>query len=59
MVLLLKDALTKGHLSNKDRIIWQQVLYMPLLLPLTKGQTSLMRTELFGRRGVRIRGGVL
>ncbi len=26
VVPLLKDTLTKGHMSNKDRIIWQQVL---------------------------------
>ena len=29
VVPLLKDTHTKGHLSNKDRIIWQQVLWMP------------------------------
>ena len=32
--------LTKGHLSNEDRIIWQQVLSMSLILPLTKGHLS-------------------
>ncbi len=26
--------------SNKDRIIWQNVLLMPLILPLTKGHLS-------------------
>ncbi len=31
VVPLLKDPLTKGHLSNRD-IIWQQVLRMPLIL---------------------------
>ncbi len=36
---LLKDTLAKGHLSNKDRMIWQ-VLWMPLILSLTKGHLS-------------------
>ncbi len=40
VVPLLKDTLAKGHLSNKDRIIWHQVLWMPLILPLTKGHLS-------------------
>ncbi len=35
-----KDTLPKGYLSNKDRIIQQQVLWMPLILPLTKGHLS-------------------
>ncbi len=34
---LLKATLDKGHLSIKGRMIWQQVLWMPLIFPLTKG----------------------
>ena len=26
VILLLKDTLAKGYLSNKDKIIWRQVL---------------------------------
>ena len=37
----LKGHFAKGHLSNKDRIFyWQPVLWMPLLLPPTKGHLS-------------------
>ena len=49
VVPLLKDTLAKENLSNKDRIIWQQVLWVPLILPLTKGHLSNedRRTEFF------------
>ena len=57
VVALWKNTFAKGHLS-KDIIIWQQVLCMPLLL-LSRKDTSLMRTELFGRRGVPTIGGLL
>ncbi len=40
VVPLLKDTIAKGHLSIKDSIIWQQVLCMPLMLPLTKEHLS-------------------
>ncbi len=35
-----KDTLTKGQLSNKGRIIWQQVTWIPSILPITKGHLS-------------------
>ncbi len=38
--LSLKDTIAKGHLSNKDRFLWPQVLWMPLIPPLTKGHSS-------------------
>ncbi len=40
VVPLLTDTLAKGYPSNKDRIIWHQILWMPLILPLTKGHLS-------------------
>ncbi len=40
-VPLLKDTLAKGHLSNKDRVIWQQSTTNAfIILPLTKGHLS-------------------
>ncbi len=42
---LVKKKLSSGpslkeYLSNKDRIFWQLVLWMPLILPFTKGHRS-------------------
>ncbi len=52
VVPLLKDTLAKGHLSNEDRIIWQQVLWIAYILPLTKGHLSNEDRIIFGGRGV-------
>ena len=49
VVPLLKNTLPKGHLSNTDRITWQEDLWISLILTLTKGP-SLIRTELFGSK---------
>ncbi len=56
LVHLLKD--TNGHLFNKARVTWQQVLWKPLILPLTNGQLSNEDRVIWGR-GVPIRGGLL
>ena len=40
VVPLLKDTHDNEHLPNEDKIIWQQVLWMPLIFPLTKGHPS-------------------
>ncbi len=55
----LSISITKGHLSNKDRIIWQQVLSMPLILPLTKGHPSIENRIIWRGEGNLIRGGLL
>ncbi len=60
VVPLLKDTLAKGHLSNKDRIIWHQVLWLSLILPLTKGHLSNEDRIIWQKGGgVLIRGGPL
>ncbi len=48
----------KGHPSIKGTNSCQQVLWMHLVLPLTKGHLS-NTDRLFGRWGVLIRGGLL
>ena len=40
VVSLLKDTLRKGHPSIKDTNFWHQVLWMHVVLPLTKGHLS-------------------
>ena len=55
---LLKDTTQKGNLSNKDRIILQQILWIPLILPLTEGHLS-NEDRIIWRKGYPIRGGLL
>ena len=61
VVPLLKDTVWRGHTSRKDKFLVASthVLRMYVILPFKKGHLSETRTELFGRRGVPFRGGLL